>query len=531
MNVLVVCAAGMSSSALVYKLREQLKSSNRFEIKVGSCASNQIHLYIHETDLILLTPQLLHLRESLKKENPNIPLIMIPSKAYGNLDVETVIKLILNPELYDDIDNRDFKAFKALAYLSKLIGHNSVLVSINQAFLKILPVTVIGSFAMLILKLPILSMQTILVNLGIDELLQRTVDVTLNSISLYLVFYVAYYYSKSKKISSIMAGMNALVCFFLVVGQDTHQFINAQYLGAGGIFSALFTAFVSTLIFSMSYRFNGRMIDSIESIKSKKIIDSFTSVIPVFISVLAFSIFVTFFKNTSYGTFPQWVNIGIQSTLSRVVGNNIASHLFLNIVTSGLWFFGIHGGSIVGAITKPLYAPLSMANIAAFSVGESLPFLITSQFNYTFVFGGAGSTLGLVILMVLFSKSETLKSLGRISLPLGIFFINETILFGIPIVLNPILLIPFITVPLISGVLTYTVMTLNIIPYAIGFEIPWTTPPILSGFIQGGYMLAVWQILMLFLSMVLWFPFFRIIDRRFLKEETTFQRDDKFLPQ
>lgn len=531
MNVLVVCAAGMSSSALVHRMREQLKSIERTDIKVGSCASNQVLQYCEETDLLMLTPQLLYLKENLMKEFPMIPLIMISPQVYGNQDAEAAIKLILNPSTQATEDKRDIKFVKVLLLFSKNIANNTFLTSINEAFLKILPITVLGSFAMLLLKLPIQSIQAILSNWNIDELLQRTVDVTLNSMSLYLVYYVAYFLVKDKKVSSTIAGLNALVCFMMIIGRDANQFINVDYLGAKGIFSAVFTAYFSTWIYVKSHLLNGRFLETIKDIKSKKIIDSFTSIVPVFISVLLFAAFVCFFRSTSYGSFSNWMNASIQATLSTIVGNNIISHMLLIMISNGLWFFGIHGGSIVGTITKPLYTPLSMANVAAFSAGETLPYIITSQFNYVFTFGGAGSTLGLVILMVLFSKSDTLKSLGRISLPLGIFFINETVLFGIPIVLNPILLFPFISVPMITGFLTYLAMDVGIIPYTIGFEIPWTTPPILSGFIQGGTILAIWQVLLLSFSMVLWYPFFRIIDRQFLKYELKEVCIDKELPQ
>ncbi|MPN22342.1 Lichenan permease IIC component [bioreactor metagenome] len=116
--------------------------------------------------------------------------------------------------------------------------------------------------------------------------------------------------------------------------------------------------------------------------------------------------------------------------------------------------------------------------------------------------------------MTFFSKSKQLKKLGKLTLPTGIFFINEGLIFGLPIFLNPVMFLPFIMIPPISGILTYYVMKIGLVPLAIGFQIPWTTPPIISGFIQGGIRLAVWQIVLIILQGFMWYPFFRIIDNK-----------------
>lgn len=517
MNILVVCAAGMSSSSFVVKMREEVKKRNLIDIKVGSCASNQVDKYIHETQLILLTPQLTYYKDELNHKYPLVPIKIIPSLVYGRQDVGEAINIVFKNE---DIDSdKEIKFIQTLYKISLKIGDNKFLKALSDSFIKILPVTVIGAIALLLKNLPIESFQTFISNTEFSHLLQACVDVSTNMISVYISFFIAYHYSKNYKVPEQMAGLNALITFLMIAAIHPSGYIMVDFLGAKGIFTAIFTSFLSAKIFITVYQFDNRMIEFMSRINSKKIIDSFTSFIPILVSILITVSFVSLFRFLFNDTIPNVITLLLQNRLTALVGNNLFSDLSLMSIAQGLWFFGIHGGSIVGNITKPLYAPLALENLNAFNQGLSIPYMITSQFRMMFVFGGAGSTLGLVILMFFFSKSSHLKQIGRISLPLGIFFINETVLFGIPVVMNLIMLIPFVSVPLVSGLLTAFVMKIGLVPYAIGIEIPWTTPPILSGFIQGGYILALWQVLMIILSIILWYPFFKMMDNKMLKEE------------
>ena len=210
----------------------------------------------------------------------------------------------------------------------------------------------------------------------------------------------------------------------------------------------------------------------------------------------------------------------IQSNLMRFIGNNVWSWLFFNLMANLLWFFGLHGGNIVGSITNPIYTPLSLENLAAFQAGEkTMPYIITGAFGKSFTFGGIGSMFGLAILMCFFAKSKQYKTLGKLSLPTTFFFINEPLLFGIPVVLNPMFFIPLMLITPILGTVTYFAMKIGICPIPHGVQIPWTTPPVINGFLQGGFGLAVWELLMVLASIVLWYPFYKMGDDMAFKEE------------
>ena len=169
---------------------------------------------------------------------------------------------------------------------------------------------------------------------------------------------------------------------------------------------------------------------------------------------------------------------------------------------------------------KPIWLALTADNAAAFGAGEAIPHIINFQFYANFMkVGGFGGTLGLAIILLLFAKSKQYKTLGRLAIGPGIFGINEPLIFGIPIVLNPIMMIPFILNPLILATVAYFAMASGIVPLTNGTNIPWTTPPIIAGFLVSGWKGALLNVVQIGISILLYYPFFKSVDRIALQNE------------
>ena len=132
---------------------------------------------------------------------------------------------------------------------------------------------------------------------------------------------------------------------------------------------------------------------------------------------------------------------------------------------------------------------------------------------------GAGMTIGVVIFMVFFAKSARNKEIGKLSIVSAAFNINEPIIFGAPIVLNPIMAVPFIMMPVISGLILYFAQYTGLVPLFGGVLAPWTTPPLISGFLVGGWKLALLQLFNLSLSFFVYYPFMKKMDAMNLIEE------------
>ena len=147
-------------------------------------------------------------------------------------------------------------------------------------------------------------------------------------------------------------------------------------------------------------------------------------------------------------------------------------------------------------------------------------YIVTQQFYDQFInVTGAGLTIGVVIYMVAFAKSKQLKTLGRLEAVPALFNINEPILFGIPIVMNPMLAVPFIAMPVIACVLQYAALATGLCPLYTAIQVPWTCPPIISGFLVGGWRSALLQVVIFIISFFVYFPFIRRVDNMNLKME------------
>lgn len=516
MKVLIVCSIGMSSNALMMKIRKTLQNLNQTQIKVGSCPANQISRYIDDADIVLLSPHVEYIRDELENKYYTKEFISIPSNIYGLQDSEEIVRMITQGS---DFSNSNIKFSKIRNGISTF-GNNNIIQSINHGMISTLPITVVGSLLLLLKTIPFEAISNLINESNIGDVLQLGINMTTGAISIYTVYFIASNLASALKVNEAQAGLNSLISFFIFIGRDDQNNINRNYLGVNGLFTAIGVAVLTTYIYSKTTNLISSRGLSKHGESENSNLPTFKNLLPIATSILV-SLILVFLADLIAGKTPQdLIYNSIQITLTNFSGNNIFSELFFTLITGLFWFIGIHGGGIVGAITKPIYSPLSLANLYAYSNKLKLPYIINTQFKYMYNFGGAGSTLGLAILMVYFSKSKKMRTIGKISLPLGIFYINEPIIFGIPIVLNPILVIPFVLIPVTSGLFTFMLMKYDILPYAVGLETPWTTPPIISGFIQGGVRLAFWQIFLIVYSMIFWYPFFKIQDKRYLEDES-----------
>lgn len=409
------------------------------------------------------------------------------------------------------------------------LGNNRYLKAISSGFIAVMAATIVGSIFTLIGNLPITAWTNWLAETGLSSILALPGQCTTDLIAVYAVFFIAYSLAKSFDVDGAGAGLSCLVSFFIVTGRTAYFATAAEdaatvsavattYLGAKGLFTAMIIALIGARIYVAVVK-KGWVITLPDSVPPN-VANSFSSLIPASFVVVIFLLVAMLCSFTPYGDLHTMIFTVIQSNLMRFIGNNIWSFLFFNLMTNLLWFFGLHGGNIVGSITNPVYTPLSLENLAAFQAGEkTMPYIITGAFTKSFTFGGVGTMFGLAILMCFFAKSKQYKMLGKLSLPTTFFFINEPLLFGIPVVLNPMFFLPLMFITPILGSLTYFVMKIGLVPIPHGLQIPWTTPPVINGFLQGGIGLAVWELLMILASIALWYPFFKMGDKKALEEE------------
>lgn len=200
------------------------------------------------------------------------------------------------------------------------------------------------------------------------------------------------------------------------------------------------------------------------------------------------------------------------------VAGSFGGVILICLCDAGFYYFGVHPAGVLAAL-QPLWLSMLTENQAARLAGRALPHLATREFFLWFVWqGGSGGTLAL-LLCLLFARATSLKTTARLALVPAIFNINEPLLFGLPIVLNPTLLVPFLLGPIVSASVAYFAFSLSLVPRPV-YEVLWTLPAPVGAFLACGSLRAVaLELTTLTLTTMLWWPFVRHLDRARLSAE------------
>jgi PTS system cellobiose-specific IIC component len=418
--------------------------------------------------------------------------------------------------------------------LAEKIGKNKYLIAIRDGFLLSMPLLIVGSFFLLIANFPIPGWTNFWARFfgeNWDSYFSKPTDATFSIMAVLAVIGIGYSFSEQMKVDKLFGAAVSLVCWFLImpykilVNDTAVSGIPLGWVGSKGIFVGILVAFLSVHIYAWVNKKGWiiKMPDGVPPTVAK----SFSALIPAGISVLVFFILNIVFAMTPYENAFNFVFTILQTPLLKL-GNTLPAMVIAYIFLHIFWFFGVNGGSVVGAVFNPILQTLSAENLAAFQAGQPLPNIISQQFQDLFAtFGGCGSTLSLLIAMLFFCRSKRIKELGKLAFIPGLFGINEPIVFGLPILLNPMMLIPFMLVPTINIVISYFCMSIGLVPLCSGVAIPWTMPVILSGFLATGWQGAVLQLILLILGVFIYMPFIRMMDKQYMEEESrTVEKSD-----
>ncbi|MDA2327476.1 PTS cellobiose transporter subunit IIC [Bacillus cereus] len=407
--------------------------------------------------------------------------------------------------------------------------------AIRDGIILTMPFLIIGSFFLIISALPIPGYNEFMAGLfgeNWQKALGYPVSATFNIMALIAVFGIAYRLGEYYKVDALASGALSLVTFLLATPFQVAYIIPstkesvlvegaipAVLMGSQGLFVAMIIALISTEL----YRFivQKKIIIKMPETVPPAVTRSFAALVPGFIVVTVIWILRLIIENTSFGSIHNIVGQILQEPLS-VLGASLWGAIIAVILVHVLWSCGIHGATIVGGVMSPVWLSLMDQNRVAFQAGQDVPNTITAQFFDLWIYmGGSGATLALVVGMLLFARSQQLKSLGRLSIAPGIFNINEMVTFGMPIVMNPLLLIPFILVPVVLTIVSYFAMELGWVARPSGAAVPWTTPILFSGYLGSGGKISgvILQLVNFALAFFIYLPFLKIWDKQKLAEE------------
>ncbi|MDT0698369.1 lactose-specific PTS transporter subunit EIIC [Staphylococcus chromogenes] len=318
---------------------------------------------------------------------------------------------------------------------------------------------------------------------------------------------------------NFISTMLASICGFLFLAANPLEeggFANA-FMGTKGLLTAFLSAFVTVIIYNICVKNN-------VTIKMPKEVPP--NISQVFKDLIPFTLVIL-------------VLYGLDLTVRALINTNVAEaivKLFEPLFTAAdgyvgitlifgafalFWFVGIHGPSIV----EPAIAAITYANIETnfkmLQAGEHADKILTPGTQMFIVtMGGTGATLVVPFIFMWLSKSKRNKAIGRASVVPTFFGVNEPILFGAPIVLNPVFFIPFITAPIVNvWIFKFFVDVLGMNSFSV--VLPWTTPGPLGVIMGTGF--EVWAfvlaLVLIVVDVLIYYPFFKVYDKQILEDE------------
>ncbi|MFI3210043.1 MAG: PTS sugar transporter subunit IIC [Peptostreptococcaceae bacterium] len=380
------------------------------------------------------------------------------------------------------------------------IGSQRHLVAIRDAFVAMIPIIMIGSLAVLLNNLPFQPYQDLMANVFGPSWTTLNGNLWWGSLALmglFLLVGISYFLAKSYDENEIQATLIAISSFFILIPQVASitqddltlqgwGLIPVSFFGTTALFTAILVAIVSTELYvklSSVKQLLIKLPDGVPPAVSR----SFSKLIPGMLTLVILGIIGLIITKVSNGdNLTNLINTYLGMPL-KGVADTLFGALLISFMAHALWTVGLHGTNIMLPFTSAILLDLGAQNAELFSNGATEGYAVMAgPFFDAFVFlGGAGATLGLLVaLMIAGKRRKDMVGLGFVP---GLFNINEPVMFGMPIVLNPIYMIPFVLIPLLTTTISYLAIQTGIVHPVITATIPWVTPPVMGGLIATGH--------------------------------------------
>lgn len=401
---------------------------------------------------------------------------------------------------------------------------------IKNAFAALIPVIITGAFGTLFSAM-VFDSENGLAKIDALSFLENLKPissavsyVTLSFLTIYAVFLIGIELAKLNKIDGVFPGIIAVMSY-LSVNPMVFEFLHEdatviaenvlakQYTDTKGLFLGMFVAILSLELYAWLCRQKRLQIKMPESVPAN-VSASFSALFPTILTVTIIAT-VGFAIKAITGMYAYDIIYNIvQKPLEGIV-QGLPGILLLMFIAQVFWVIGIHGNQMVKPIREPLLLAAIAVNTEAFEAGKEVPNIITMPFWDMYMsMGGSGVTIGLLIAILIAGKREDMRQITKLSLAPGIFNINEPVIFGMPIMLNPILAIPFILTPIITGTVGYIATSIGFAAKAV-VMVPWPMPPIVNAYLAtaGDIGAVVTQIICILLSIIIYLPFVIVMNR------------------
>lgn len=413
---------------------------------------------------------------------------------------------------------------KTLVPVANKLSQNKYLNAISGGCMSTLGIIMLGAVFTILTNISWQPYTDLLAKTGLGQLFTGVQNVTTNLLAVYMAFAVGYRGATvfGNKKYTLTSGFLSLFAYMLLIPLDSTtladggiSFFNTAYLGTKGVFVALLAGLVVSRLLALITEKNIviKLPDSVPEMVS----ESLSSLLAGVIITIVFLVLRALFAMTAYGNATDCIYTIIQTPLQSLTGN-LPAFIIIILIAQLLWFFGIHGDSIVNGVMTPIFQVLQAENQAASLAGQVPPNIICQSFWDSYASIGI---IGSIIAIVLIAKSKRYIEMKKIAAVPYIFNVGEPTLFGIPLMMNVTYFIPFILSNVASIVISYAAFAVGLVPKCTGLaQVPWTTPLLISGYLTtNSIMGAVLQLVCLIAVVLIWVPFVKVADQQILKEE------------
>ncbi|HEM8058292.1 TPA: PTS sugar transporter subunit IIC [Klebsiella aerogenes] len=412
---------------------------------------------------------------------------------------------------------------KKITPMAGAVGQQKYVTSIRDGFITALPFMIVGSF-MLVFIFPPFSPDTswgfarawLQFSLDHREALMLPFNFSMGIMTIFISVGIAASLAKHHDLDALTAGMLSLMAFLLVAAPLKDGQISTAYFSGQGIFTAILVAIYSTELYAFLKRHN--ITIRLPPEVPTGVARSFEILIPVLAIVITLHPLNLLIEAQLGMIIPE----AIMSLVKPLVAasDTLPAVLLSVLVYQVLWFAGIHGALIVTGIMNPFWMANLSVNQAAIAAGEAIPHIYVQGFwDHYLLIGGVGSTLPLAFLL-LRSKAIHLRTIGRMGVVPGVFNINEPILFGAPIIMNPLFFLPFVLVPMVNATFAWFALDLDLVSRVVSMT-PWTTPaPIGASWAANwSFSPVILCLICMVTSAVMYFPFLKAYEKQLLEQE------------
>ncbi|HGE8503325.1 PTS N,N'-diacetylchitobiose transporter subunit IIC [Serratia ureilytica] len=414
------------------------------------------------------------------------------------------------------------------------IGKQPHVNAIKNGFIRLMPLTLTGAMFVLINNVFLsfgegsffyslgvrLDASTIETLNSLKSIGGSVYNGTLGIMSLMTPFFISMALAEERKVDPLASALLAVAAFMTVTPFNVGEAyaVGANWLGGANIISGMVIGLAVAEMFAFIVRRNWviSLPDSVPASVSR----SFSALIPGFIILSIMGLVA--FALAHWGTnFHQIIMDGISAPLAKV--GSVVGWVYV-LFSSLLWFFGVHGSMALAALDSGIMTPFALENVelynkygsveAAVAAGKEFHMWAKPFVDSYIYLGGTGSTLGLIIAIFIASRREDYRQVAKLATPSGIFQINEPILFGLPVIMNPVMFIPFILVQPVLTLITSLAYYSGLIPPITNIA-PWTMPVGLGAFFNtnGSIMALLLSLFNLAVATVIYLPFVAISNK------------------